>query len=411
MWLVCFREKTMNRQLSILLFSMFTFLFFSNVSVFAQNNEDSSINHENKVVVLMYHHIDEVESDYTITPERFENDMKTLKENGFTIISLEEFKDFILKKQSIPPNAVLITFDDGYESFYKSAYPILKKYDFTATNFVIVSSIDHTDPASSMSFLNWEQMREMTADGMSFSSHTYDQHRYRKGGSGQKIPMLTGPILKKETDTLETIAEYAERVESDLSLAKKRIEEELGITNNTIGIPYGAYNQLVLDTTEKLGIDLVFTSDKGIQGNSGSTIFRLNVGTPDFTPTKVLEEIKKYKDIKGASRGQQVTLLNPIVENYGFYEEVFIPAEEVFSLLGTEIIKNDHSITVMSHRSKMVLNYNSHNLMINGNTFNLLSPIKYIDGKLMIPIGAFDYLDEYSLHWDETAQKVYINSK
>ncbi|MCX7695170.1 MAG: cell wall-binding repeat-containing protein, partial [Caloramator sp.] len=81
-------------------------------------NRDEILNQKiyytNKALVLMYHHIDEENySSITIKPERFEADLKMLKEKGFNIISLRYLLLAIDGQAKLPPNAVVITFDDG----------------------------------------------------------------------------------------------------------------------------------------------------------------------------------------------------------------------------------------------------------------------------------------------------------
>ncbi|MFQ5770933.1 MAG: polysaccharide deacetylase family protein, partial [bacterium] len=78
-----------------------------------QNNFDLSLNH--------------------ITPGQFEKQIKYLYLNGFTTISISEY----IKNKSFDDKKVIITFDDGYVSVFEHALPILSKYKFTATIFVI----------------------------------------------------------------------------------------------------------------------------------------------------------------------------------------------------------------------------------------------------------------------------------
>lgn len=87
------------------------------------------IYYRDNVVVLMYHHLSEKpmpQFPWILSVDRFEDQMKLLKEEGFHVITMEQYRAFMLNNGSIPDNAVLLTFDDGYESFYEFAFPILK---------------------------------------------------------------------------------------------------------------------------------------------------------------------------------------------------------------------------------------------------------------------------------------------
>src|SRR5689334_797698 len=102
--------------------------------------------YKNKVLVLMYHHLDETEKGGAIiSPAAFEAQIQMMLANDYHFISMDEFIQFKRKQRSIPDNAVLMTFDDGYESFYTKAYPILRAYDIPATKFVIGYNIDHPE--------------------------------------------------------------------------------------------------------------------------------------------------------------------------------------------------------------------------------------------------------------------------
>jgi biofilm PGA synthesis lipoprotein PgaB len=132
------------------------------------------IHFKNQVAVLEYHDINPNESAYSISPEHFQQHLQALKSNHYNVISMDEFIEFLNGSKTVPPNAVVITFDDGYESFYKYAYPILKKENMTATEFLIVSYVGASN--SGLAFLNWEEAKEMKQYGFSFYSHTYHSH-------------------------------------------------------------------------------------------------------------------------------------------------------------------------------------------------------------------------------------------
>ena len=69
------------------------------------------------------------------------------------MISLDEMVDLIVNKKRIPHKTVSITFDDGYKNNYLCAYPILKKYNFPATIFIITSVVGEDE------YLSWDEIR------------------------------------------------------------------------------------------------------------------------------------------------------------------------------------------------------------------------------------------------------------
>lgn len=95
--------------------------------------------------VLAYHGVvsdEEKQTDYkddiyTLSVSQFEKHMKYLYDNGFTTYSMDEVNSYINGEIQIPQKAVVLTFDDGYKNFNNVVKPILEKYDFKGTCFVI----------------------------------------------------------------------------------------------------------------------------------------------------------------------------------------------------------------------------------------------------------------------------------
>ena len=94
------------------------------------------------VPVIAYHQIC---NNSKITPALFEEQMRFLKESGYSTVSLDEFHSLITGKNRVTGKHILITFDDGFADNLIYAYPILKKYGFTAVVFLITSRIRMTD--------------------------------------------------------------------------------------------------------------------------------------------------------------------------------------------------------------------------------------------------------------------------
>ena len=77
--------------------------------------------------ILMYHHLSENNSKlnkYTISPSEFKSDLEFIQKNGYTTISINDLINFT-NGQNLPEKPIMITFDDGYQSVYKYAYPML----------------------------------------------------------------------------------------------------------------------------------------------------------------------------------------------------------------------------------------------------------------------------------------------
>ena len=120
------------------------------------------------VPVLNYHQINDVDHNaMTITTKQFEAQMKYLSDNNYTAISPDQLIDHLETGAPLPPHPVLITFDDGYKDNYLNAFPILKKYQMTATIFLISDYVSTYEK-----YLTWDEIALMQRDGIDFESHT-----------------------------------------------------------------------------------------------------------------------------------------------------------------------------------------------------------------------------------------------
>lgn len=253
--------------------------------------------YENKVLVLTYHHIDEkIKSDATITPKLFEQHMKKLKKYNYNVISMDEFIAFMKDNKSVPPNAVLLTFDDGYKSFYSKAYPTLLRYGYTAINFVIVSATDIPNPKA-LPHLTWKDMREMKRNGMSFYSHTYDQHTLCNANEQRETkPALITPIYKEKEKRTETEGEYQHRIKEDIQFANERLEQELNNHESLLCFPFGAYNDTVLKIGKENNIRLFFTTQEGINKARQEKVLRINAGAPNVSAEELIKKLESYDE-------------------------------------------------------------------------------------------------------------------
>ena len=119
---------------------------------------------KNFVLCLMYHSIDSEKNKGGIFVDEFEEHIKWIKDKK--TFKMEELKGL---DYTLPPNSILITFDDGYKNNYTLAFPILKKYNIKATIFLNTKFIEKDE-----TYLNWDEIREMYKSGLiDFQLHTH----------------------------------------------------------------------------------------------------------------------------------------------------------------------------------------------------------------------------------------------
>ena len=247
--------------------------------------------YRDKIVVLMYHHIDwEFDSRVTITPAKFEEHLNTLLDKGYNVITLSEFRDFLRGEAEVPANAVLITFDDGYESFYQYAYPLLKDRGMSATNFMVVAHIGARE-SWRIPVLDLSQMKRMIESDMYFQSHSYDSHFYvyvDAEGNWEK-PALVAHIYLTEEGRNETEEEKRARIYEDLRKSREVLEQELGIHVDFFSVPYGWKNEAVAEVAREVGFAYIFTIQPGLVSavSDPMNLPRINAGSPDIDGDKL----------------------------------------------------------------------------------------------------------------------------
>ena len=199
------------------------------------------------VPILSYHHFAEnCWSHLCVSTNIFDQHMSYLKENGYRVITMSELLGFLQYRYAIPKRSVVITIDDGYRSAYDIAYPVLKKYGFTATLFIYTDYI-----GVSTSSITWDQLREMKADGFEVGSHTLSHCDLTK---------------KKEGEHNQ---DYMARIKRALLVSKQVIDKELDQDTIFLAYPYGRYDATVLYLCEQAGYKIGVSARAG--GNASFT--------------------------------------------------------------------------------------------------------------------------------------------
>lgn len=235
----------------VTIFSMTTALILLLIISF-QGSADN-ITDNSQIVVLTYHQLttEQPESSAVLNIDDFASQMEYLYQNNYRTLSLQELKKYH-QQGSFPANAVLITFDDGYRTFYTKALPVLEKYNLQAVVFPIVSHLSKITPRKLWSEpLYFQDLRDMETNSelVEIGSHTYDLHHYR-----DEQPVL----LPKEK---ETPTEYIARIRKDLQVSKELLELQLDKNIIALSWPYGRYNETSQKIAKTIGFKLLFTTE------------------------------------------------------------------------------------------------------------------------------------------------------
>jgi len=176
------------------------------------------------VPILMYHHIDDpppgadaLRYDLSVSPKSFEEQLRYLREQGYEGITLNDLALYLTVGQELPPKPIILTFDDGYADAYSHAFPLLQRFGYAGTFFLISAPIDNGDP----DYLSWNQVKEMHHAGMRFEPHSYNHPDLRNRGFKFVVFQILAP--------------------------KEAIEARTGETCRFFAYPSGRYDQFVID--------------------------------------------------------------------------------------------------------------------------------------------------------------------
>ncbi len=216
----------------------------------------------------------EVADAGAVTVEELTRQFSWLRDNGYSVVSLQQVIDARSGGKPLPSKAIMITFDDGYKSFHTHALPLLKLFNYPATLAVIGSWIDEPARANieyeatrtiASQFMTWEEIRDCLDSGLvEIASHSYDLHHGIIGNpQGNKKPAAITRRYDQSSATYETESAYAARIRNDLARNSDVLERRLGKRPRVIAWPYGAYNATTQRIAAELGMAIGFTLENG----------------------------------------------------------------------------------------------------------------------------------------------------
>ena len=194
-----------------------------------------------QVPIFMYHYVrinpdpaDRLGFNLSVPPADLAAQLAYLAGQGYRTAGLEEVAGFLSggREEPPPPRSVVLTFDDGYRDSYDAAYPLLRKYGFRATIFVISGLVGRPG------YLTWPQLRQMAASGITIGAHTIGH------------PDLT---RLARADALREIRE-----------SKMALERELERPVSFFAYPSGRFNREVVAIVQAAGYEAAVTVDYGV---------------------------------------------------------------------------------------------------------------------------------------------------
>ncbi len=223
-----------------------------------------------RLPIIMYHYVeyvkdinDIIRKRLDIVPSTFEAEMKALHDNGYRTYFVRDIPD-ILNGNIVPgKQSVVLTFDDGYEDFYRDVFPLLKKYRMRATIYVIYDYINRKG------FLTDAEIKEVLASGLvELGSHTLD-HVYLK-----QMP---------ESQALTQIVQ-----------SKQKLEKRFGVTVMTFAYPYGAFSADTLTMVKQAGYTAAVSVIPGVMLSESNLMYLPRIRPGLFGPQTMVKVLETY---------------------------------------------------------------------------------------------------------------------
>ena len=233
-----------------------------------------------RFVAIAYHDVVKTRAELAsdaITVDHLIEQFEWLLTNGYHPVSIDDLLAARSGKKPLPDKAVLLSWDDGYASFYELVFPLLKAYNFPAVLALegtwlepgSTSTVHYGQNAVSRKhFLSWQQLRELAASPLvELASHSYNLHhgvladRY-----GDKLPAGVVRKYDKQSKTYETDDAYFTRVYNDLEKNSRLLQAHLGRRPRVMVWPYGLYNKTTLAAARKAGMEICMTLN-AVPGN------------------------------------------------------------------------------------------------------------------------------------------------
>ncbi|MDR1616393.1 MAG: polysaccharide deacetylase family protein [Syntrophomonadaceae bacterium] len=232
-----------------------------NVDTPNQNAWPFKVSDNSKITVLMYHEVGDGPNNLFVRDSEFKEQMKYLWDNNYQVVSMDEALNLLKNNQNVD-KCVVITFDDGYRTFFTKAWPILREYRFPATVYAISDKC-----VNNPRYLEWEQMRFLQANWIDIGSHT------------KSHPDLTGLSPESMAD--------------EIAGSKKVFEDNLYYPCRHFCYPGGALNDKVVKMVETAGYESAVTIQNGYASSKNNILLLPRVRIPRDTAISYFAQLIK----------------------------------------------------------------------------------------------------------------------
>ncbi|OBZ25868.1 poly-beta-1,6-N-acetyl-D-glucosamine N-deacetylase [Pseudomonas protegens] len=233
---------------------------------------------KNHVLGIAYHDIEDRDPDQRVVAvrtERMIEQLAWLRENGYRPVTVDQILAARNGGPELPAKAILLTFDDGYSSFYTRVLPVLRSYHWPAVLAPVGTWID--TPADQpvnfagelrprSQFLTWAQVREISRSGLvEIAAHTDHSHLgILANPQGNLQPAAATRRFDAASGRYESEADFQARMRQDVTAISNKILAVAGYRPRIWVWPYGTADGSTLQVVDSQGFKLALTLDDGL---------------------------------------------------------------------------------------------------------------------------------------------------
>ncbi|NDO81203.1 poly-beta-1,6-N-acetyl-D-glucosamine N-deacetylase [Citrobacter sp. NCU1] len=232
----------------------------------------------NHFVAISWHNVEDEAADQrfmSVRTSALREQFAWLRENGYQPVSVAQIREAHRGGTPLPKKAVLLSFDDGFRSFYTRVFPLLQAFQWPALWAPVGSWVDTPldqkvlfgdEKVDRDYFATWQQVRELSRSPLvEIASHTWNSHYgIQANSAGSLLPAFVNRAYLTHSGRYETEAEYRKRIRQDAVKMTEQLRKHTGKTPQVFVWPYGEASGISIEELKKLGYDMFFTLEPGL---------------------------------------------------------------------------------------------------------------------------------------------------
>jgi peptidoglycan/xylan/chitin deacetylase (PgdA/CDA1 family) len=225
----------------------------------------------------------------SVTTSRLETQMRWFARLGYETHSLNSVAHDLLLGRPIPRRRFVITFDDGYRDTLENAVPVLERFGFTATVFVVTGQVGRTNSwdegvSVQVPLMDWNQLGELVDRGFSIGSHTVTHRALTRLSEGE--------------------------ISYELTESRRMLEERLGVDVRTFCYPWGEWAPHIRDAVAEAGYwaacdDVGGTTNEQFVLARADPTYWLALLTPLVRSSKLYFDLQRRSTLRAVARARR----------------------------------------------------------------------------------------------------------